>query len=180
MTSWTDGVVSLRRADAEDWQLVYAQLQDSAGHYHYDTTVDPPITEAAAEELWADILAANAESGRLDLAICVDGEVVGKVSLVLRDEHNGCFVAPVFLLPEYRGQGYGRRAMALLLAYAFDERRLHKWQASVLASNAASIALHESFGCVREGCFRQQIWHDGQWHDEIWFGLTEAEWRAAR
>ena len=87
------------------------------------------------------------------------------------------FSIPLFLLPEHRGRGYARRALALLLDYAFNERRLHKWQASVLADNAPSIALHASFGCVEEGRFRAQIFHSGTWHDELWYGLTEDEWR---
>ena len=178
MTRWYNDLVSLRQCDPADWPLFHAQRQDSDGYYAFETEVDPPLTEAAAEALWADILSMHEESGRLDLTICAEEEAVGIVSLCLRDEHNGVFTTPVFLLPDWRRKGLARAAMELLLAYAFDERRLHKLQASVLADNHASIALHERLGCTLEGRFAAQIFHDGQWHDELWFGLTEDVWRS--
>ena len=67
--------------------------------------------------------------------------------------------------------------MELLLNFAFNERRLHKWQASIVEDNLPSIALHEGFGCVQEGRFRSQVYHEGDWHDVLWYGLTEEEYR---
>ncbi len=177
MTSWTEGAVSLRRCDAGDWPLLYEQLQDSEDWFWFDDSLQPPCTEAAAAERWEAVLAMHAEEGRLDLAICAEGETVGMVSLALRDEANGCFTAPVFVLRDYQGRGYAKAALKILLRYAFEERRLHKLQASVLAENLRSVALHRSIGCEQEGCFRAQVYHDGRWHDELWFGLTEERWR---
>lgn len=179
MICWSEGGVSLRRADAADWPLLYAQLQDSEDYYWFDDSVQPPCTEETAATRWEEVLALHAEEGRLDLSICAAGEVVGMVSLALRDEANGCFTAPVFVLREHQGQGYAGAALRILLRYAFEERRLHKLQASVLAENQRSLALHRSLGCVQEGCFRAQVWHDGAWQDEIWFGLTEEQWKQA-
>ena len=178
MMYWTEGAVSLRRCDADDWQLLYAQLQDSEDYFWFDDSVQPPCTEAAAAERWEAVLAMHAEEGRMDLAICVEEETVGMVSLSMRDEANGVFTAPVFVLREYQGRGYAKTALQLLLRYAFDERRLHKLQASVLAENERSVALHKAIGCEVEGCFKAQVYHEGRWHDEFWFGLTEEQWRA--
>ena len=176
MNSWTNGPVTLRLCDEDDWPLLYASLQDVQGRYWLQTTVEPLRSQAGAETDWAGFLAGQPD-GRIDLTICVEEQAVGIISLAVQDEISGTFTIPLFLLPEHRGRGYARRALALLLDYAFNERRLHKWQASVLADNAPSIALHASFGCVEEGRFRAQIFHGGTWHDELWYGLTEDEWR---
>ncbi len=176
MNSWTSGPVTLRLCDEDDWPLLYASLQDVQGRYWLQTTVEPLRSQAGAETDWADFLAGQPD-GRIDLTICVEEQAVGIISLAVQDEISGTFTIPLFLLPEHRGRGYARRALTLLLDYAFNERRLHKWQASVLADNAPSIALHASFGCVEEGRFRAQIFHGGTWHDELWYGLTEDEWR---
>ena len=157
--------------------MLYRQMQDSEAYFLFADRVEPPLTAAAAQARWEDLQALRAEDGRLDLAICVDGEAVGAVSLVLRDEANGCFTAPVFVLREHQGNGYAKAALELLLRYAFEERRLHKFQASVLEQNQASLALHTALGCQLEGRFKAQVYHDGRWWDELWFGLTEDAWR---
>ena len=178
MTGWTKGAVSLRCCDPGDWRLLYEQLLDSEDFYYFDDQVQPPCTEAAAAERWEALMAAHAEEERLDLAICVGEEAVGMVSLAMRDEKNGIFTAPVFVLRPYQGNGYAKAALQILLRYAFEERRLHKLQASILADNSKSISLHRALGCEQEGCFRAQVYHQGQWQDELWFGLTEEAWRA--
>jgi len=179
MNSWTNGSVTLRRCSEEDWPLLYGSLQDVQGRYWLQTSVEPLYSEAEAEARWADFLTERRDEGRLDLAVCVDDRPVGVVSLAVQDERCGTFTIPLFILPDYQRLGYARRALELLLDYAFHERRLHKWQASVVADNAASIALHESLGCRLEGRFREQIFHDGTWQDELWYGMTEREWRSA-
>lgn len=179
MNNWTNGSVTLRRCDENDWPLLYGSLQDVQGRYWLQTCVEPLRSEAGAEADWAAFLAAQQE-GRIDFTICAGGRPVGCISLAVQDEISGVFTIPLFVLPEYRRNGYARQALALVLDYAFSERRLHKWQASVLADNAASVALHTAFGCMLEGRFRSQVYHNGSWHDELWYGLTEDEYRRPR
>ena len=181
MSIWSNDLVSLRRCSGDDWPLLHALLQDEEGYYLFQTRVDPPCAEATAQSQWEGILSLHEEDGRLDLAILPadaepDDEPVGLVSLSPRDERGGVFTAPIFLLPEYRGEGLGRAALSLLLAYAFRERRIHKLQATILADNAASVALHESLGFRLEGTLAEQHWHNGHWCDELWYGMTERAW----
>jgi RimJ/RimL family protein N-acetyltransferase len=57
---------------------------------------------------------------------------------------------------------------------------LHERNGEALASNSASVNLHEKFGFVREGVFRDQHF-DGKRHlDVIRFGLLTAEWEQQR
>ena len=41
MNSWTNGPVTLRLCDEDDWPLLYASLQDVQGRYWLQTTVEP-------------------------------------------------------------------------------------------------------------------------------------------
>ena len=80
--------------------------------------------------------------------------------------------------PLYRGRGYGSDALAVLLAYAFDELGLFYVGLAVMDYNQAAIKAYERAGFVREGTRRQVIWRAGQRYDLHCYGLLREEWAA--
>ena len=78
----------------------------------------------------------------------------------------------------YWGQGYGREALHLLLAYAFGELNVRRVQLTVFAYNPRAVRLYESAGFQREGAFREFIQRDGQTYDMYLYGLLRREWDA--
>lgn len=46
---------------------------------------------------------------------------------------------------DFRGKGYGTSALKLLLDYAFNERRLHKFNATLVDGNIASESMNLKF-----------------------------------
>ncbi|MCZ7546462.1 MAG: GNAT family N-acetyltransferase [Anaerolineae bacterium] len=82
--------------------------------------------------------------------------------------------------PAQLGQGYGRAAIALALAFAFDELNLHRVQLTVFSYNTRAIALYEGLGFRREGVYREFLHRDGARHDMLLYGLLAREWRAQR
>jgi RimJ/RimL family protein N-acetyltransferase len=78
------------------------------------------------------------------------------------------------------GQGYGREAGELALAFAFDELNLHRVTATIFSYNERSIALFEKLGFRREGAFREFLERDGERHDMLLYGLLRPEWEARR
>lgn len=68
------------------------------------------------------------------------------------------------------GKGIGTEAAKLLLNYAFEQLRLHKVAARVLAYNQASVRMHEKAGYVREAYFKEELFLDGKYEDLIFFG----------
>lgn len=81
----------------------------------------------------------------------------------------------MILCPSKRRQGYGTRAMKLLLKYAFHERRLHKFDGFCCDENTASIKMMKKLGCRQEGVVREEVFMSGKYHDRILFGLTAEE-----
>ena len=81
-----------------------------------------------------------------------------------------------WVAPEHRRNGYVTEGTALLLDYAFEERRFHKVNANVITSNDASINALESLGFEREGRQRQESFVDGEWEDTFTYGLLAEEW----
>lgn len=107
-----------------------------------------------------------------------DGSLVGFISLndVLFKNRSGELGIGI-PLAKNRRQGYGKEAIELLLAYAFDHLGLHKVTLSVHANNLPAITLYEKIGFIQEGINRESFFEKGVWLDEINYGLLEREWR---
>jgi RimJ/RimL family protein N-acetyltransferase len=78
------------------------------------------------------------------------------------------------LLPEWRGQGVGRRLIEATLAQA---RRLGfiRIELDVYADNARAVALYERVGFVREGFMCDASLIDGVFRDTILMAIVERE-----
>jgi RimJ/RimL family protein N-acetyltransferase len=110
------------------------------------------------------------------LAVAGD-ERVGVVEFDPIDREAGVADFALWIHPDHHGGGYGREAAELMIAYAFDELRVHKVTAEAYGPNAASRALLESLGLTREGVGREDVFLDGEYRDTHYFGLLEREWR---
>ena len=55
----------------------------------------------------------------------------------------------------YRGHGYAKAAISLLLGFCFKKLELHRVYATALKSNGKSLMLMESLGMKKEGILRQ-------------------------
>jgi RimJ/RimL family protein N-acetyltransferase len=64
-----------------------------------------------------------------------------------------------------RGKGYGGRAVALVLNYAWNSLNLHRVSLTVLAHNERAIASYLASGFVHEGVLKQAAFIDGKWCD---------------
>lgn len=107
----------------------------------------------------------------------LDGNYVGRIQYNYINERRGTFSIGLFLHREQRGKGYGKAAMSILLKYAFEERRLHKFNGNCLGVNTASAAMMKSLGCKLEGVVREVYYLHGIYHDSHLYGLTEQEYR---
>lgn len=69
-------------------------------------------------------------------------------------------------------------ALQLVLEFAFKQLKLHRLEANIQPSNAASIALVKRAGFIREGYSERYLKICGRWRDhERWAILAEA-WKS--
>jgi L-amino acid N-acyltransferase YncA len=97
----------------------------------------------------------------------IDDDIVGfaKVgSYSERDVYRGIGEHAVYVAAPARGQGVGR-ALLEALAGAAQEAGLYKLTSRILATNAASIAVHQATGFTTVGVQRRHGRLDGVWHD---------------
>jgi len=106
-----------------------------------------------------------------------DGRLVGIVMLdeVLWAQRNAWIAMEI--APPLQGHGYGREALALLIAFAFNEVNLHRLNLTVFSYNQRAVRLYEQAGFQREGVFPEFLRRDGQSYDMLLYGLLEREWR---
>ncbi len=173
---WQNDLVRLRAMQVEDWEEHYYNLFDSKARRLLQYQIELPPTTRRAKEMAEKFANFDPESGRLMFTIeSVEGEVVGALNLSGINERNGTFGIGMQVGRDYRGQGYGTAAMRILLNYAFNERRLNKFNVSVLEGNIASATMLKKLGCVKEGVRRQTIFTNGKYMDEILYGMTREE-----
>jgi RimJ/RimL family protein N-acetyltransferase len=77
------------------------------------------------------------------------------------------------------GRGYGREAVALILAYGFERLNLNKIYLGVDVDNVGAVKVYEALGFKIEGTQRQHLFRDGAYRDQHVMGLLCEEYRGA-
>lgn len=115
---------------------------------------------------------------KFQLAICLqaDGVLIGNCGIRMKSA--GATEAEIGyeLAPEHWGRGYATEAARAMLAFAFDELRVHRVWAHCIADNVASSHVLEKLGMRLEGRQRENEWFNGRWWDTLLFGVLEHEW----
>jgi RimJ/RimL family protein N-acetyltransferase len=173
---WQDEVLRLRAIQAEDWEGHYYNRFDTPARRLLECAVELPPTLAEAKKFSETFSDFSTGNGRLMFTIeNLKSENIGGINLNSIDERNGTFSIGIQIDQNYRGQGYGTRAVRILLRYAFFERRLNKFNDYVLEGNEASATMMKKLGCTQEGIRREVIFTNGKYHNLILFGLTKNE-----
>jgi ribosomal-protein-alanine N-acetyltransferase len=78
--------------------------------------------------------------------------------------------------PPYQGRGYITEASRAVMAFAFNQLRLHKIVVGCLDENAASRRVIEKLGFRAVGVQRDHAFRHGRWWNHLSYELTEPEW----
>lgn len=173
---WQENGIRLRAMREEDWEGHYYNRFDIQAWRNLNYRVELPPTVEEAQKVVERFKAFPEGLSRIMFTIeTLDGENVGGMNLNSIDEKNGTFSIALQIDRDHRAKGYGTSAMRILLRYAFLERRLNKFNGSVLDGNIGSATMLKKLGCKQEGVRRQVVYTNGEYKDEILFGLTRDE-----
>ena len=143
---------------------------------------DPPYPQSIAR-LQAEFETDASRGGRDGprFAIEADGRMIGQCALynmepVARTALIGIAIGD----KNYWGQGYGRDAIRVLVAYGFRMLNLHRIWLDVQGRNARAQRAYRACGFVEEGRLRSHVWNNGQHDDLIYLGLLRTDWEAAQ
>jgi ribosomal-protein-alanine N-acetyltransferase len=74
------------------------------------------------------------------------------------------------------GRGYGTEAARMMIAFGFQQLKLHRIAAQIGPDNVASQRLAERLGMQPEGRIRDHVFTNGAWRDSLTYSLLENEW----
>lgn len=78
----------------------------------------------------------------------------------------------------YWNQGFGTRAILLILKHGFENLNLHRLWLRVHETNPGAIRSYEKAGLTLEGKFREAQYRDGRYADVLIMSMLKDEWQA--
>ena len=139
------------------------RVWDGLGGNHY-------FVSEAYEKKWVEEKILQPKTNEIILAICLkkDDQYIGNVYLTDIDWINKNAQLHILIGEESTwGKGIGTKVINKIVDYGFNERNLHRIYSHILASNDASIRIHEKCGFIREGVLRNAVYKNGYYQDVI-------------
>jgi RimJ/RimL family protein N-acetyltransferase len=140
-----------------------------------------PLSMVQEERWFSGVLERPSEEQPLVIEVHKDDgwTIIGNIGL-----HNfdwRCRTAEVGIFigdKSYWNQGFGTKAMRLMLQYGFDTLNLNRIGLDVYENNPRAIRSYEKAGFVHEGRKRQAMYRDGKYLDVHVMSVLRAEWKA--
>ena len=111
-----------------------------------------------------------------DLAITLDGVLIGGGGLTLQGLKSGNAELGYCLNETYWGRGIGTEFAAAMIRYGFEDLDLHRVTAKCDPENHGSYRIMEKNGMTREGHIRQNQRIKGEFRDTLVYGILRSEW----
>jgi RimJ/RimL family protein N-acetyltransferase len=77
----------------------------------------------------------------------------------------------------YRGKGFGKKAVLLLLKFAFMDLNLNRVYLHVFSNNDRAIHIYNKIGFNKEGVLRKSAYIDGCYVDIVVMGILSSEFK---
>lgn len=116
------------------------------------------------------------------LVVTVEGdELVGVINLneIVRGPAQSAYLG-YYALEPHAGAGLMTEGLALVIAKAFGELKLHRLEANIQPDNVRSLALVQRLGFQREGYSPRYLKLAGRWRDHERWALLKEDWRRNR
>ncbi len=169
--------VTLRALRPMDAASIYRYLSDSRVNRWLPRVPKPYRVDDAHE--WVRITRDMAEAGtdyHFGIELRETGEIVGMIGLNRINAEDRNAEIGYWLARPYWRQGLTEEALRLIVRFAFDELRLHRLFAIVVATNTGSAALLEKAGFQREVVAREKRRIGRAYVDEYTYGLLLEEY----
>lgn len=105
-----------------------------------------------------------------------DVDVIGSVGFYAWDKEHERAEMGYDLLPEHWGKGIMTEALERVVRFGFEEMRLNRIKATVMATNPRSMWLIAKLGFAEEGVMREFSKVEGKYVDEHVFSMLRKDW----
>jgi len=135
-----------------------------------------PYTQRDAKEFINEIQHIGANFA---IVIRDPNRLCGGIGLLIKEPHQHAELGYWIGVP-YWGNGYATEAGRAVLAYGFEQLRLHRIFASHFKQNLASAKVLAKLGMRHEGCLREHILKWNQFIDLEMYGILREEWERVK
>lgn len=102
--------------------------------------------------------------------------IIGDCAIKLRAEDGRIGEIGMTISHLEQQKGYAKETLMAILAYLFNDIKLHRVVEVMDAENVAAIKLMESIGFRKEGHFIENVFFKGKWGDECQYAMLRVEW----
>ncbi len=141
--------LKLRALEPEDAELMYEAENDEAAWKYSDYLA--PLSRELLHHYALTYDADPFRSGQLRLIIEKDGTPIGILDLFEISPRHLRAEIGIYILPQYRGKGFGTEALKASKEYCKSRLCLHQLGASVASSNYSAKHIFESAGFAVTG-----------------------------
>jgi ribosomal-protein-alanine N-acetyltransferase len=176
MTLETDRLF-LREFTSDDWPHVLAYQVDPL-YLRYSNSAPP--TEADAQEFVQMFLDWQQEQPRarfqLAMVLKANNRLIGNCGVRVNDPDLREANIGYELNHRHWNQGYATEAARAILAFGFDELKMHRIWSWCVADNLGSVRVLEKIGMRLEGRLREKELIRGRWYDHLLYSILDHEW----
>lgn len=104
-----------------------------------------------------------------------DSKVLGIIGYYRMQPENYRAEIGYMLLPEYHGKGIIPEAVNRLIAYGFDDLKLHSIEAVIDPENLASEKVLQKCGFVKEAHLKEAEFYEGKFLDKVIYSLLNSK-----
>ena len=108
------------------------------------------------------------------------GHVVGTVRIGLRPREDRAAYLAYGIDIDFRGRGYVTEAVNAVIAFGFDELKLHRIWATADIENPESTRVMERVGMHRECLMREDKFIRGEWRSSLLYAILVSDGRTSQ
>lgn len=173
----TNAAVYLRAPSLRDANEFLALNRQSARHFR---GVAVPMT---SRKMFSAFVRRSRTPEFAALLVCrrEDNAIVGNVNLgqIVRGVFQSAYMGYQVFGP-FANQGYMTAAMPQVLRFVFGTLKLHRVEANIQPTNAASLAVVRRAGFKKEGYSPRYLKIGGRWRDHERWTMTVEDWKGLR
>ncbi|WBW99236.1 GNAT family N-acetyltransferase [Oceanirhabdus sp. W0125-5] len=173
---WQGEKIKLRAVEMKDFEGYFNSEEKDSESDRASFNIMLPLTEEKIKKRVENLSKSSFESDEFFFIMeDIEGNAVGNINTHSCSKRYGTFEYGLGVRRRYRGNGYAKEAIKMILGYYFNELRYQKVNVYIYEFNDKSIGLHEKLGFVLEGRLRRNYYTNGKYYDVLCYGLTKEE-----
>lgn len=101
--------------------------------------------------------------------------IVGMITMAVRSENSRNFETSILINNQFKGKGFGKRALKLALQYQFNTKNFYKCLSPVLDINRGIQNFVNKFGWKQEATLKKHGFYNGEFHDLFIFTIFKSD-----